>query len=742
MKTGTGSPRSARGNSPARPKRSSRVRTPIVLQHEEAECGAASLGTILSYYRRWVPIDELRKSCAVNRDGSTALDLAQAAQKYGLMVDAWRKEIDDLATMRLPAIIFWEFNHFLVLERIGKGKYYLNDPANGRRTVSKETFHHAFTGIILELQPGPDFVPGGSRRGIMRKAWPWLRNVKGTLAFAMLCGLLLAVTTLISPILLTVFIDNVLLGSDRQLGSYVALLAIFIVILIYISSWMQHRSIQRLATRLSAVNAEKTLSHLFRLPSKFFAHRLVGDMTSRVQLIDDIAAVMSKQLIIVMIELTMSCLFLVLMIIYDPILAFAIMSLAIANAVLTRIATKRRNDENLQMRHEQGYLAGVTAFGLRNIESLRATAGENDFFGRWSGYQARELTARQKFAELGYITASLPNLFLLLAAAITFGLGGWRVESGDLTIGSLIGFYVLSIGFLQPVGRLVQSADAFQILDSELQRIEDMTAAEEDPLLAKFSESDSQRITTLNGRLRLVGRLEMRNITFGYRPNHDPLIEDFNVTIEPGQRVAIIGSTGSGKSTLLKLATGEYTPWSGEVLYDGLPVKDIPRQIFTDSVAVVDQHIFLYSGTIRDNLTMWNPAASDAQIVSAVRDANIHSEIVSRTAGYDSVVTEDGTNFSHGQRQRLEIARALVSEPAILLLDEATSRLDAVTEMEIDMALRRRGCSCLVVAHRLSTIRDCDQIVVLDGGKVAQRGTHDELIADATGLYRRLVQLV
>ena len=757
-------------------KRRKRVRTPLFLQYEEAECGAACLGSLLAHFGRWVSINELRKACGVSRDGSTMLDVAKAARGYGLEVDAWRKDTGDLADMRLPVIVFWEFNHFLVLEGMEAGKYYLNDPANGRRVVDEETFDQAFTGVAMEMRPGPDFVRGGSRRSVLQRAWPWLRSARSTLAFALACGFLTAVVTLLSPVLLTVFVDDVLgEGARGYWGRHVVAASLALAVLAYMLAWMQQRSLHRLAIRLSAVQAEGMISHLFRLPAKFFVHRSSGDLAVRVHSVDMVASVMSTQYVAVMIELLMSCLFLVLMVAYDPWLSVVVVVLSAANAVLTRSATKRRNDENQQMRHELASLAGVTVSGLSDIEHLRASAGENDLFGRWSGYQARELTARQKFAEMGYITMSLPNLFSLLGAAAVFGLGSLRVESGDMTTGALMGFYILAVSFLQPVGRLVQSIDAFQMLEVELDRFEDITTAQVDPLFAASGGggaggagaasgsagagsgggggagagsgsvgsapgvasggAGSALIATLNGKLQLIGRLEMRDVTFGYNPNKDPLVEDFNLAIEPGQRVAVIGATGSGKSTLLKLAVGEYTPWSGEVLFDGVPVHGIPRQVFTDSVSVVDQHIYLYSGTIRENLTMWNPAVPDHRIIAAARDAMIHKEIMSRPSGYDSGVTEGGSNFSHGQRQRLEIARALTSDPSVLLLDEATSKLDAVTEMHIDIALRRRGCTSLVVAHRLTTIKDSDQIVVLDKGRVAQRGTHDELIADHGGLY-------
>ena len=628
----------------------------------------------------------------------------------------------------------------MVLEGFGRGVYHLNDPANGRRTVSEETFDKSFTGVVMVMQPGPDFQRGGSRPGIMRRLWPWLRDVKGPLAFASLCGLLLALPGLFLPVLLSVFVDHVLGRQQGAWGAYVAAMAVAAAGLTYVLTWLQQQSLQKLAIRLSVVHAERLLSQLFRLPAQFFAHRFAGDLTLRVQLVDEVAANASKQFTGVMIELVMSGLFLVLMIIIDPLLAAVIAALGFINAAVTRALSRLRKDENRQVRREQALLNGVGAFGLRHMESLRATASENNFFARWSGYQARELAARQKFSELGHVAASLPMLFLILGAAAVFGIGGLRVMSGDMTIGMLMGFYVVASNFLQPIGRFVQFADLFQMLEADLQRIEDVTSAPEDPAFAGGSATASGPVETLNGRLRLEGRVELRNVTFGYRPNHPPLIENFSLTVEPGQRIAVIGPTGSGKSTLLKLVSGEYTPWSGQVLFDGVPISEVPRRILTGSVAIVDQHIFLFRGTVRDNLTMWNPTVPDHQLVAAARDALIHDEIVSRPAGYDSLVEEAGGNFSSGQRQRMEIGRALATNPSVMFLDEATSRLDAVTEMGVDDSLRRRGCTCLIVAHRLSTIRDCDQIIVLERGREVERGTHEELIADEQGLYFQLIQ--
>ncbi len=717
-----------------------RVRTPLFPQFEASECGAACLGVILAHYGRWEPIEELREACGVSRDGASAADIVTAGERYGLKITGWRKEIGDLRSMELPVILFWEFNHFVVLEGIGNGRYYLNDPANGRRTVEEETFGQAYTGIVLTAERTPEFTTGGTSPSVTRKLWPWLRDVKGPLAFVATCGLLLALPGLALPILLSVFVDHILTGSETSWGVPLVAAAFLAGVLVYLLTWLQQHSSRKLAIRLSVVHAERFLFRLFKLPMQFFAHRFAGDLTSRVQLNDEVARGSSRQFVGIMIELVMSVLFLALMIFFDPLLAALVASLGVANVAVMRLLSRSRKDENRQLRREQALLFGIGTSGLRNIDSLRATSTEDDFFSRWSGYQARELVARQKFAEMGYVIASLPRLFLILGGAAVLGLGGWRVMSGDMTIGTLLGFYVVAANFLQPIGRFVQSADAFQILEADLQRIDDVLDAREDPAMESRSDSETGSIATLGGQLRLAGRIELRNVTFGYRPNYRPLIDNLSLTIEPGQRVAVIGPTGSGKSTLLKLLSGEYKPWSGEILFDGVPISEVPRQVLTGSLAVVDQQIFLFAATVRENLTMWNPTVPDHRLVTAARDALIHDDIMSRTSGYDSMVQEGGRNFSGGQRQRLEIGRALVNNPSVLLLDEATSTLDSLTEMQIDDGLRRRGCTCVIVAHRLSTIRDCDQILVLDRGRETQRGTHEELIAEKDGLYYQLIQ--
>ena len=714
-----------------------RVRTPLVLQIETTECGAACLASVLRHFGRWVSLEEMREACSVSRDGCSAADVAHAAREYGLEATGWRQEIGDLPGLALPAILFWEFRHFVILEGIGRGRYFINDPGRGRRVINEDAFDAAFTGITLELRPTGSFRRKSPPRGVLGRLWPWVSGFRSSLLFSLLAGLLLAAPGVAAPVLLGLFVDDVL-GGGQDGWSYAVIGAMAAAAFaVYVLTWLRQRALRRLAISVAVRQADRFVGRLLSRSAQFFARRMAGDLLSRVQSIERVVVVGVSQLVGVTVDLAMSLAFLSLMLVYDAGLAAVVVLIAASCAVAARFANRHRTDTSHRLHREQGLWFGVGLAGLRNVESLRATASEDDFFSRWAGHQARELNARQDFEELGHMTEAVPVLFTALAGAAVLGIGGWRMMQGEMALGSLMAFFMLAWSFLQPIGRFVQFAELLRALDAELARLEEVLHAPGS--LGDASPAATPRLATVAGRLRLRGRLEMRNVTFGFRRRRTPLIEGFNLVIEPGQRIAIVGPSGSGKSTLSLLAAGIYGPWSGDILFDGMRRDGIPRDVLNDSVSVVTQDTALIEGSLRDNLTLWNPAVPDAQLVAAARDAAIHDDIMARARGYDAAVEEGGRNFSGGQRQRLEIARALVSGPSLLILDEATAALDAITENRIDDALRRRGCSCLIVAHRLSTIRDSDWIVVLDRGRVVQQGTHDDLIAGEDRFYAELV---
>ncbi|WP_420438698.1 cysteine peptidase family C39 domain-containing protein [Candidatus Palauibacter sp.] len=719
-------------------ERSRRAVTPLLLQTHATECGAACLGSVLAYFGRWVPLTELRGTCEVGRDGSTAAGLKRAAEHYGLECSGWSVELKWLRQMPLPMILFWEFNHFVVLEGFDRKWFYLNDPATGRRKLSAQEFEAGFTGVALQFRAGPEFQPGGTLSNLWQRLPQWLRGTSGGLAYAIACGLLLAVLALTVPFSASLFVDHVV-GENEPWGLLVAGTLAAAACLVYGVSWLKGWFLRRLAIRMSIAFGNRCVSRLLRLPVEYFSHRLVGELTTRILSIDRIARSLSELFLGLLIDIAMSTVFLAVMVAYDLSLALVILGLTLLNALLLRPVARVRSEEAAALRHEQGWLAGVGTLMLSHADTLRMTASEDRMFARWSGHQARELGARQRFAELGNLTAATPDLLMILGSAAVLAIGATKVMSGELTLGALLAFYLVSTLFLEPAGRFVEFAFERQTLLTDMQRLDDITETPRDPGLVRPSGT-SEAIATFNGRLRLAGHVELRGVTFGYNRNRRPLIEDLSLVVEPGQRVAVVGPSGSGKSTLSRLVAGILHPWSGEILFDGRPRHEIPAEVLSRSLSMVDQQVVLFSATVRDNLTLWSPAVLEDDIIAAARDAGIHDEIIGRPLGYATPVDEDGGNLSGGQRQRLEIARALVGNPTVLILDEATSSLDTTTEARVDDALRRRGVSCLIVAHRLSTVRDCDQIIVMNEGMEVRRGTHDELMRDADGLYHRLVQ--
>ena len=714
-----------------------RVTTPVLLQMHATECGAACLGSVLGHFGRWVPLTELRGKCEVSRDGSSAASIVRAARHYGLECRGLSVRAHLLKKLPLPLVLFWQFSHFVVLEGYDDRYFYLNDPATGKRRLSAEEFNKGYSSIALKFKRGPDFRPGGERPSLFRQLGTLLAGSWNVLTGVVACGFMLTLLALFIPVTLGVFVDDVLESQGPWGGLVAALLGGGI--LVYVLTLLKHRFLKRLAVRVSVMGYNQGLSKLLRLPVEFFEHRLVGDLTDRVSSIDRIAKNLTEQFLVLLVDMAMSAVLLVAMLAYDVRLTLVVVLLALLHAALAHYLNGFREVRSQTMRREQGLLIGVGMQMLSHADNLRMTGSDDRFFSRWSGQQARELHARQLYSELGAANTALPGLIALFRTAAVLGIGGSLVMAGQVTLGTLVGFYVLAEMFLAPVGRFLDFADKRQALETDLQRLEDISRTAEDPVFSRRSP-ESRSIPTFNGRLQLAGRLELRDVTFGYNKSRPPLIKDFNLEMKPGQRVAVVGPSGSGKSTVARLVSGICQPWSGEILLDGHPRDEIPEEVLRRSISMVDQDAVLFSASLRDNITLWNPAVPDELIIAATRDACIHEEILLRPQGYATRVEEGGVNFSGGQRQRLEIARALVGNPTVLILDEATSALDAATEEYVDDALRRRGVTCLIVAHRLSTVRDCDEIIVLEKGAEVQRGTHDDLIADRDGTYFKLVK--
>ncbi|MFL6261294.1 MAG: NHLP family bacteriocin export ABC transporter peptidase/permease/ATPase subunit [Thermoanaerobaculia bacterium] len=709
-------------------------RSPTVLQMEAVECGAAALAIVLAHYGRWVPLEELRVACGVSRDGSKASNVVKAARNYGLVAKGFKKEPQALRSLKLPAILHWNFNHFLVLDGFHKGRVFLNDPATGPRDVSEEELDQAFTGVVMTFEPGPELERKGEPPRLIPALRRRLSGSRAALAFVFLVGLALAVPTLVVPVFSKVFVDSVLLEGRRDWLPPLLFGMGAAGLLMGLLTWIQQVYLLRLETRLAVGSSSRFLWHVLRLPTEFFSQRYAGDISSRVAINDRVAQLLSRDLATNALGAVMIVFFAAVLFQYDAVLTLVGIAVVSLNVAALRFVSRKRVDGNRRLVQDQGKLLGTAIGGLQTIETLKATGGESDLFSRWAGYQAKVVNGRQELERYTQLLDTVPPLLSALNTALILGIGGLRVMNGSLSLGGLVAFQLLMAAFIAPVNRLVSLGGKLQTVEGDMNRLDDVLRYR----LDRSAGSGAGEPPPAAGPVRLDGFLELRGVSFGYSRLDPPLIESLDLTLKPGSRVALVGGSGSGKSTISRLVTGLYEPWSGEILLDGRRRSEIPSAVLTGSLAAVDQNVFLFEGSVRENLSLWDATVPLPEVVAAAKDACIHEDIAARPGGYDSPVDEGGANWSGGQRQRLEIARALVGRPSILVLDEATSALDPTTESRIDESLRRRGCTCLIVAHRLSTIRDADEIIVLEKGKVVQRGTHDELKA-VEGPYARLI---
>lgn len=652
------------------------------------------------------------------------------ARSHGLKAQGYRKEPEALRDVPLPAIIHWNFNHFVVLCGFKKNRVVLNDPAQGRVEVSLEEIDQSFTGVVLCFEKTDQFVPSGKPRSVWDFAKKRLKGTGPAIAFSMLTALLLTAIQILTPIFSRIFMDHVLSGKNPQwLGPLLAAMGLALLFQCVVSG-VQAIYWLKIEGKLAVEANASFMWHVLRLPVGFFAQRFVGDIAARQTSNQQIAATLIGRLAPILVNLALLAAYLVIMIRYNPWLAAVGVLAAMLNLVVMRQVSKKRVDMSRIALRDGGKLVGATMSGFEMIETIKASGAENAFFQRWAGYFAKYTNAMVDFNRANQFYSLIPPLLQQGANILILIMGVYLILDGAFTIGMLIAFQGFTSAFLGPVQQLVGVSQAYIEMRSQMERVEDVF---------NYRPDVPEVETALQPPVRkLRGEVELRNVTFGYNKTAPPLIADFSLHLKPGGSVAFVGASGSGKSTLSKLIAGLYQPWSGQILFDRVPREDIPRGILTASIAVVDQDIVLFEDTIFNNITLWDKSIDEATVMQACKDAQLHEEIMGREGGYAHVIREGGKNFSGGQRQRLEIARALAQEPTILILDEATSALDTKTEQLIMEAVKAKGISLIIVAHRLSTIRDCDEIIVLDQGRVVERGTHEQLM-ELGGKYSALV---
>ena len=707
-------------------------RVPVVMQMEALECGAASLGMVLAYWKKWLPLERLRIDCGVSRDGSSALNILKAARKYGMVAKGFRMEVERLRKVEDPAILHWNFCHFVVFNGFKGDKVSLNDPARGRVLVDMEEFNRSFTGIVLTFQPGPEFEPSGQHASVLSFVRQRMKSARAALLFTFLTGLLMAFVGLVSPVFSQIFMDDILSGKNPDwfkffIGMYAVLVVFqFIVQVMQDFRWVIYQA------QLDIEANTSFIWHVLHLPISFFQQRFAGDLVIRQQSNQTCAAHLVQKIAPAVVDISLLIIYLLVMSRYSLPLTAVGLTVAVLNLGLMRYIADKRMNLGRVLERDNGKLNGTTMSSIEGMETIKAAGAELGFFQRWSGVFATKLNSEVRQNKTSVYLEILPLLLQQLSANVILVLGAYLILKGELTIGMLTAFQGFMTSFMNPLNKLMDTGQTLIETRTQMERIEDVYNSERDV-------KDEALTEPITGSGKLGGKVEVRNVVFGYNPLSTPLLDGLSFTLEPGKSVALVGSSGCGKSTIAKLVSGLYEPWSGEILFDGMPRKEIQRAVFTNSVAMVDQDITLFEDSIANNVKIWDRSIEDFAMIMACRDAQIYTDIVTRPDGFNERLTEGGSNLSGGQRQRLEIASALAREPVVLILDEATSALDAATEERVMRSIRQAGISLIIIAHRLSTIRDCDEIIVLDKGHVMERGTHEALMREE-GMYYQLMK--
>ena len=705
-------------------------KVPVVIQLEALECGAACLTMILAYYGKWIPLEQVRSDCGVSRDGSKAGKIIRAAKNYGLDAKGYRYDIYDLRReATFPCIIFWNNNHFVVLDGF-KGNYaIINDPARGKTKYTIEALEKNYSGICLEFDPTKEFKPEGKPKSVIAFAKKRLKGTKAMVLFIIITTIIASLIQIIQPGFSRVFIDRLLThqNPDWFVPFILGITAISLIqIIIQIINQLYTL---KLNGKLAVVGSTTYMWKVLKLPMDFFSQRMAGDILSRQISNASVASTFINKFAPLILKIGMAIFYLIVMFRYNVLLSCIGLISLFVDVIVTRIITNKRVDLSRVGTRDSAMLASTTASGIQMIETIKASGAENGFFKKWAGYQANVNNNSVQMSKMSLFWGMIPNAINMIVNVSITTIGLWLCMNGEFTIGMIMAFQGYLSSFMGPVNEVVSATNSLLEMRTDMERIEDVMEYPDDDIVTEKKNVQYSKLS---------GEVELKNVTFGYSKLEAPLIENFSLKLKPGSRVALVGPSGCGKSTISKLVSGLYKQWDGEILFDGKPISEIDKNVFRGSLAVVDQDITLFEDSISNNIKMWDESIEGYEVIMAARDAGMHDEITLRDGGYNYKLIENGKDFSGGQRQRLEIARVLAQDPTIVILDEATSALDAKTEYEVTNAIKNRGVTCIIVAHRLSTIRDCDEIIVLDNGKVVERGTHDELYR-LGGFYTKLV---